>query len=217
MEIPKNKSSLSATTKINIYLTYLFNLFCDYYYTFYRKTYTWQCKLYVYLATRARRRDLSFFDLTSRTVDGLELNIHKAVLGKNLQNITHVSDIYEESLRAAIFKQSSGVCDLFDSSSTRVDTKTSPDYTFEDRTEDITYHLRFFAAYYPHSCEDLKQFLEELNFDTAKPLNLTFRLENSGRTYYLVIDLKNAKNMLCDKKFAFGEIDFGQETQNELI
>ncbi len=199
MEIPKNKTSLSTATKINIYLMYLFNLFCEYYYGFYRKTYTWQCKLYVYFALRARRRDSSFFDLTSRTVDGLELNIHKAILGKNLHQITHTSDIYQESMRNAISKQ------------------TAADDTCDDLVEDITYHLRFFAAYYPHSCEELKQFLEELNFDVTKPLNLTFRLENSGKTYYLVIDLKTAKNLLCDKKFAFGEIDFATETQHELF
>lgn len=206
---PTATKPISTGTKINIFMMYLFNLFCEQYYGFWRKTYIWQCKLYVYFAQRARKRDLSFFDLTARTSDGLELNIHKALLGKNLTTITHVSDIYEETMRCAILKHSYG----FSEKGSNCGQTSSAD----DLAEDITYYLRFFAAYYPHSCEELKEFLEELNFDTSKPLNLTFRLENSGRTYYLVVDLKNAKNLLRDKKFAFDEIDFANETQNELI
>lgn len=215
MEQPKNKVSLSTMTKFNIFLMYMFNLFCEYYYGFARKTYTWQCKLYVYLANRSRKRDSSFFDLTSRTNDGLELNIHKALLGKNLSQMTELHDIYDESMRIAIFKEAFAR----QNDVRQNDVNQNDNYSMDtnDLAEDITYYLRFFAAYYPHSCEELKQFLEDLQFDTSKPLNLTFRLENSARTYYLVIDLKNAKNLLNGVKFAFGEIDFAHETRHELM
>lgn len=213
MEIPKNKVSLSTGTKINIFIMYLFNWFCEYYYWAYNKTYTMQCKLYVYFATRAKRRELSFFDLTSRTGNGLELNIHKALLAKNLPSITHTSDIYDEAAHSAIFRET---FEHKDNKSQKLANSAEQTDDFEDLVEDVTYYLRFFAAYYPHSCEELARFLGELQFDISKQLHLTFRLENSGKTYYLIIDLKNAKNALCDKKFAFGTIDFSSETRHEL-